>query len=100
MAFRIGSKPRNAQLSGEEIRYGKDVSEWFDKTETIPQPIKATLNSYSGLNKTQVIPHTEDIVRTTLPSALNTCPANPDCSLALSCPFKAGRILQLANFDF
>ena len=62
MAFRTTSKKGDAQLTAEEINQGKDTTEWFDKIETIPAPIKAVLESYSDLEDDQIIPHIEDIV--------------------------------------
>ena len=62
MAFRSDSKAGDEQITSKEIREAKDVSEWFEKIETIPDPINEVLESYSGLGSNEVIPHIEGVV--------------------------------------
>lgn len=63
MAFRADSKAGDEQITSNEIREAKDVSEWFEKIETIPGPINEVLEAYSGLSSNEVIPHIEGVVR-------------------------------------
>ena len=62
MAFRSDSKAGDEQITSKEIREAKDVSEWFEKIQTIPDPINQVLESYSGLLSHEVIPHIEGVV--------------------------------------
>lgn len=62
MAFRSDSKAGDEQITSKEIREAKDVTEWFEKIQTIPDPVNQVLVSYSGLPSHEVIPHIEGVV--------------------------------------
>lgn len=81
MAFRSDSKPGEEQITSEQIRKVKDVSEWFEKIQTIPEPVNAIFKTYSGLSPEQIIPHIENVVSiffslSTLPSTEHLVVAN------------------------
>lgn len=73
MAFRSDSKAGDEQITSKEIKEAKDVSEWFEKISTIPDPIAQVLESYSGLTPKEVIPHIEGVVSI---SQYHTIPLN------------------------